>query len=333
MPSPQRPHRSAGARYQCHCTHLILITAGASSEQTLLAAAATSLGRQLDDVPHNGKCQFTSILRQLHALSEPRAVGENADSLRSTLLALIDDPAFLEQPWSDTTHSGRLRQHIQASATQYTPPLSVAAWRTYMSKPTAWGDDITLLLTAIKYRVRIVVLSATSTLGHHEIAVPLSYAQQPTATIYLGQLGEYHYLSLPHVPLRCAQCGQSNIMLRNCSNCAQLFCFKCVPRLTEHCARAGIANSNIDNNDNLCANNSDSGSVTQSFTSDSEGDGDDQDEAQSAADARVAELLSLQADEGIFPNWIKERYKEVIRPFAATVMRGALRNELTQVCT
>ena len=48
-----------------------------------------------------------------------------------------------------------------------------------------------------------------------------------------------------------------------------------------------------------------------------------------AGDEREALLLSLRAQEGPFNRWIKERYKEVIRPFADTVLRGGLDNNLS----
>ena len=51
-----------------------------------------------------------------------------------------------------------------------------------------------------------------------------------------------------------------------------------------------------------------------------------------AADKRVAQLHMLQAREGAFPRWIKERYKEVIRPFAGEggLLCGGLRDSLQE---
>ena len=72
-----------------------------------------------------------------------------------------------------------------------------------MKKRKEWGDGNTLIGAALRFNVRIHVLSAMNSSGIFTIEVPESFGREfmPTADIYIALIGDFHYLSTRALPL------------------------------------------------------------------------------------------------------------------------------------
>lgn len=130
-------------------------------------------GLRRSDVPGDNNCQFHAMAHQLQAAG----LGKwTAQQLRMKAVAWLDE-------------------HRDALDTE-----SVPNWDVYLREMNqhdrTWGDEATLLALSTIFKVRVIVVSSTSSEYCHTIEphnVPST--DVPPDAIYLGHYHEFHYVS------------------------------------------------------------------------------------------------------------------------------------------
>lgn len=136
----------------------------ADDELKQLQGFATAHGRALHDVDYDGACQSHALLHALNTqLDPPRARGVSVGTLRHSLLELLNNDQLTAGLWiasgyGDRSPGSTLRAHLNAIMTAQGE--SFDEWRERLRDPFEWGDGATLIAAALKFKVRIHVLSA-----------------------------------------------------------------------------------------------------------------------------------------------------------------------------
>ena len=254
------------------------------------------------------------------------AASYNAVSLRHAILRQLADAALQDRIWvgvadQDAMSLTNLRATLAANAARFRG-RSLHEWFQAMQDPNEFGDANTLIGGMLLFRVRIRVLS-TDGVVHVEAPAIFGDDFAPIhGDIVLALHSEIHYLSTtPAVPPAASLCEPS-------LNSPQPLPSP-VPQQT---LAASLSQRPPDR-----PQPSPSPVPQQTSCNDDQAwtDGYENGEREAnerAADKRVAQLHMLQAREGAFPRWIKERYKEVIRPFAGEggLLCGGLRDSLQE---
>lgn len=138
---------------------------------------ANNLGMEVRDVTSDGNCMFTAVIDQL------TYQGETSHSLQSLRLAAVE---YLHaNPCSE-------------DGTPYSEFLDTETWDAYlnrMARDGEWGDH--MIMRAIsEVTSRTIQVISTEAERDWTVIEPKSCEQNQKPAIYLGHVGEFHYVSL-----------------------------------------------------------------------------------------------------------------------------------------
>ncbi|XP_061178700.1 uncharacterized protein LOC133187369 [Saccostrea echinata] len=139
---------------------------------------ATTNRFEIYDVSPDGNCMFRAIADQFMINGR---IGYTADRLRCTAIDFLREQ-----------HNTEDGNHIQSF-------LCSESWEDYlsrMSKSSEWGDHIVLQAVADAYNLDVVVFNVFQDDIRKTEVHPQMESKRKPMTIFLGHIGEFHYLSL-----------------------------------------------------------------------------------------------------------------------------------------